>query len=203
MLPEIQKYFKHIEAADPDSTRIEEASKLVKKCGFDAKVAFRTSAIEKLDLEKESIDVILCSHVIQHVHTDSVSKIFLKFRDVLTKDGLLFVMTAHSRKNYDYYIKSTLIDSKNFEEKIVEAEFNSLINNVQNVLLIHFFSVKNIRRLLKNTGFALIDYRSFHILCKRSFLDRIIKRDQFVNRFSFLKARYGRDILFIAKKVAE
>jgi hypothetical protein len=112
-------------------------------------------------------------------------------------------MTTHSRKNHDYYVKGALIDSKNVEEKIGAAEFNSLINNEQNVLPIHFFSVKNVKRLLKNTGFTLIDYRTFHLLCKPTFLDRILNRDHFVNKFNFLKTRYGRDILFIAKKIAE
>jgi len=203
LLPEFQQYFSHILAVDPDSTQIEKAGKLARDKEFSDKVIFKVSLVEQLDWEKESIDVILCSHIIQHVHTETISKILHKFNEILKQDGLLFILTTHSRNDFDYYVKGYLKNSKSIEEKIREEKFNSLINIEQNVLPLHFFSIKNVKTILKNSGFVLLDYRSFHVLGKLTFLDKITNRDHLVNTFECLKTRFGRDILIISQKLVK
>jgi len=200
LLPEFERYFDYILAIDPDFSQIEKAKDLVKNHKFANKLTFRVTPIEELDWKGESIDVILCSHVLQHVNTDSVLLILQKFRDLVKKEGLLLITTCHSRRGYDYYAKGYLKCSKVIEERIEKEEFNSLIFNEENILPHHFFSPKSITEVLENLGFRLLNFRVFHVLGKMSVLDKIIDMDHLVNSMDFLKTRLGRDMLLIAQK---
>jgi 2-polyprenyl-3-methyl-5-hydroxy-6-metoxy-1,4-benzoquinol methylase len=200
LLPEIQTYFSNILALDPDPLQIDKAKKIAKNRGLADKVVFKVTSAEQLDWKEESFDVILSSHIIQHVHTEIIPKILRKFHKVLKPDGLLFIMTTHSRKDRGYYVKAVLKGSKSIEQKIGKEEFNSLIINDQNILPIHFFSVKNLQNILKNSGFILIQYRSYHILSKSSFFAGERNRDELVNTSDSLKSKFGRDILLICQK---
>jgi len=200
LLPEFQRFFRNILAIDPDSSQIDETRKLVKSHGFLDKVMFKVVPTELLEWKKESIDVVLCSHVIQHVETETVPKILRKLHDVLKPNGLLFILTTHSRQNHDYYMKDILKGTNAIELKIEKEEFDSLIRNQECILPLHFFSVNTISELLKETGFTLLDFRSFHILDGPGLVDKIVDRDEITNRFDRSKRKFGRDALFICKK---
>jgi ubiquinone/menaquinone biosynthesis C-methylase UbiE len=200
LLPEFQKYFSNILAIDPDSLQIEKAEKTARINGFADKVVFKTTSAEQLDWKEESIDVILSSHVIQHVHTKTIPKILSKFHRILKSDGLLFMMTTHSRRNRGYYARAILKDSKTIEQKISKEEFNSLILNDQNILPIHFFSVQNLQNMLRDSGFVLTQYKSYHVLNKTKFSPDKRDRDELVNSSDSLKSKFGRDILLISRK---
>ena len=202
LLPEFQRYFSNILAIDPDPLQIDKAKKIAKNKGFVEKVVFKVTSAEQLDWKEESVDVILSSHIIQHVHTETIQRILCKFHKVLKSDGLLFIMTTHSRKNRGYYAKAILKGSKSIEQKIGKEEFNSLIINNQNILPIHFFSVQNLENILKNSGFILIQYRSYHILSKTRFLADKEDRDKLVNTSDSLKPKFGRDIMLLSQKQA-
>lgn len=199
LLPKFQKYFSNILAIDPDPLQINKAKKLAKNNGFAEKVVFKVTSAEQLDWEKESINVILSSHIIQHVHSETISKILHKFHEILKSNGLLFIMTTHSRRNYGYYKKGILRGSKSFEQRITKKEFNSLITNNQNILPIHFFSVQNLENILRKSGFILISYSGYHILSKTKTLTKEKYRDELLND-DFLKFRFGRDIMLISEK---
>lgn len=200
LLPEFQKYFSNILAIDPDPLQIDKAKKIAKNKGFADKVVFKITSAEQLDWKEESVDVIFSSHIIQHVHTETIPKILGKFHKVLKADGLLFVMTTHSRKNRGYYAKAILKGSKCSEQKISKKKFNSLIINNQNILPIHFFSVQNLENILKNSGFILIEYRSYHILSKTRFFADKEDRGKVVNTTDSLKSKFGRDIMLLNQK---
>lgn len=200
LLPEFQKYFSNILAIDPDYSQIQKAKKLVTEMGFADKLLFNMTAVDQLKWEKESFDVILCSHVIQHVHTEKVPKILHNFHELLKPDGLMFLMTTHSRRSYGYYVKSFLKDSKLVEEKIRKTEFNSLIKNERNILPIHFFSINNLINILRRTGFVLTSFRTYHVMRKPNIIAADEDIDIQVNNSDYLKAKFGRDILLISQK---
>ena len=201
LLPEFQKYFSQILAIDPDCTQIEKAKQTVRNHGFEDKVTFKVASAEQLEWEKESIDVILLSHIIQHVSTDTIQKILSRFHEILKQNGLLFLMTTHSRKNNDYYVKEMLVKSRVVERRVNEQEFNSLINNTQNILPVHFFSKKNITTVLAKNGFKVLDFRTYHILSRSKLLALPLNRDDAVNATDQMKTKSGRDILLISHKI--
>jgi 2-polyprenyl-3-methyl-5-hydroxy-6-metoxy-1,4-benzoquinol methylase len=200
LLPEFQRYFSSILAIDPDYSQIEKAKKVARERGFADKVLFNITSVDQLNWEKESFDVILCSHVIQHVHTKTIPKILHGFHELLKPDGLMFLMTTHSRRSYGYYIKSFLKDSKLVEQRIRKTKFNSLIKNECNILPIHFFSTKNLANLLKKAGFVLHSFRTYHVIRKSKIFSQEEDRDILVNNSNYLKSKFGRDIMLVCQK---
>src|SRR3972149_8529176 len=69
LLSEFQEFFKKIVAIDPDRPALEAAKETSRERSISEKVIFQNASIEKFEWQKRSIDVILCSHVLQHVHT--------------------------------------------------------------------------------------------------------------------------------------
>lgn len=197
LLPEFESYFDKILAIDPDEHLLEIAKDTAEKFGLSKKVIFQKTSIEKIDWEKGSVDVILRSHVLQHVHTEAVANILAKFEQLLKNNGLVFITTCHSRKNYDFYTKMYLKNREVIEEGIEKNEFNFLSRNEKDILPIHFFSKKNIFRMLRGFHFEILDFKSFHILNRIPFVDHIVFRNRLINSFSLLQTRLGRD-MFIA-----
>lgn len=200
LIPKFENYFDKILAIDPDERLLEIAKDTVERLGLSRKVIFQHTSIEKLRWKERSIDVILCSHVLQHVHTDSLANILAKFEQLLKNRGLVFITTCHSRKDYDFYTKMYLKNREVVEENIEKDEFNFLIRNKKNILPIHFFSKKNISKMLRDFRFEILDFKSYHILNRILFLDHIIFRDKLVNAFSLLQSRLGRDMFIVCRR---
>ena len=200
LLPEFEEYFSRLVAIDPDSSQVEKAKNLVNELGFADKVTFQVKSIAELDCDRNTFDIILCNHVLQHVHTNSVPAIMQKFGAVLKEQGLLFITATHSTRDYDYYVKAYLEGCEAVETEIGEEGFDSLVSDGKGILPIRFFAIRNLVRLLRDSGFELLDFRSYHTLGRMLFLDRVVDRDRFVNCFDFLKNRFGRDMLVIAQK---
>jgi SAM-dependent methyltransferase len=203
LLHEFEAYFDKILAVDPDVKQIDKAANLAKQQEFAGKTVFEAVPIEEFNWPRDSIDVILCSHVIQHVRTENVPRILNKFGDLIKKDGLLFIMTTHSSRKTDFFVKDYLNEGEFIEENIDEEEFNSLVKNDLNVLPLHFFSLNSITKELRDSGFALQDFYSYHILSQSIVLDKVIERDQIANRSKWLKSKTGRDMLIIGKKIVK
>jgi len=201
LLPEFESYFDKMIAIDPDEYLLEMAKDTAKKSGLSRKVVFQHTSIEKLEWKERSIDVILCSHVLQHVHTDSLTNILTKFEQLLENNGLVFITTCYSRKDYDFYVKMYLKNREVVEEVIEKDEFNLLIDDEKNILPIHFFSKKNMFKMFRDFRFEIIDFKSFHILNRIPFVDHIVFRDKLVNSFSLLQSRLGRDMFIACRRV--
>lgn len=184
LLPRFQDHFDKVLATDRDPAQIERARDLVRSRGFADKVVFETASIEELSWPKASIDAILCSHLLQHISTDSVPLVLQKFCTLSKANGALFIMTTHA-KNQDYFAKEYLIEQELIEEKISEDEFNSLISNKSNILPLHFFSTKSIQNAMRDSGYKLLEYRLFHI----------------VNRID-TKRKEDRDMLLVCQKTS-
>ena len=197
------EHFTHILAIDPDEHRLNNARKTIEGLGILDKVDFDATPIEELE-ENEKFDVILCSYVMQHVHTSLVPKIIKKFTNLLKSPGLLFITSCHSTKREDYFAKNFLQDSKLIEETIDQDSFNSLVFE-ENEFPIHFFSRENIEELLKSFDFKIIDYKVFHILENDIEGKYIFNKDEkdlrgiIVNKSPELQDKYGRDFFIAAK----
>jgi 2-polyprenyl-3-methyl-5-hydroxy-6-metoxy-1,4-benzoquinol methylase len=201
LLPEFESFFHKMLAIDPDKYLLEIAKDTVKKHGLSRKVTFQHTSIEKLEWKERSIDVILCSHVLQHVHTDSLTNMLVKLEQLLENGGLLFITTCYSRKDYDFYTKMYLKNHGVVEEGIKKEKFNFLICNEKKILPIHFFSKKNIFKMLRDLHFEMLGFKSFHVLNRMSLLDCIVFRDKLVNFFPFLQSRLGRDMFIVCRKL--
>ena len=160
LLPEFEKYFKNILLIDPDKNRIQSAKELVDKLNLSDKVTCKTLSIESINLSQK-FDVILCNHVLQHVHTKKIRSILEKLYEILNENGLLLLTTCNSKKNKGYFVKQYVKNSKLTEEIINEDEFNILTDKKEE-LPIHFFDKGNLINLLKDLNYKLNFFEKFH-----------------------------------------
>jgi SAM-dependent methyltransferase len=161
LIPLFECFFNRVLAVDPDPTQILKAKQLTENLNLTSKVTLKVAPIESLDWQKETIDVILCSHVIQHVNTETVKLILQKFYTLSKPNGLLILTTAYAPAQ-DYYMINYLKQSKFFEHQITKDEFNGLITNEAAKLPIHFFSTETLQTLMKNAGFTCLEIQPYH-----------------------------------------
>lgn len=192
------KYFDQILAIDPDKSRLSTAKDIIQSLGVSDKVRFDDAPIEELE-EQEKFDVILCSHILQHMHTELIQEVISKFKRMLKEQGLLFITTCHSTTGEDYFIKEYLNESNLTEKIIDEDNYNSLVFGI-NQLPIHLFSRESIEKVLKKSNFEIVDYKVFHIIEKNFQASNLTERDLLVNKFPDLQSKYGRDV-FVASRI--
>ena len=189
-----EKYADEIIGIEPDKDRRKSAVKKAKRKEADIDI----SGLNFLEADfGEVFDIVLCSHVLQHVKTSDLSEFADRLRDNLVEGGLLILTTSHSTGRSDVFVKSYSEDAVLKEERVSEQEFNGLVTNDENVLPVHLFTIKNLEKLLE--GFDFRTVRVFHELHSVTFLDSLVFRDKWINLPS-LKKRVGRDVLVVAEK---
>lgn len=187
-------YASKITGVEPDEARREKAVEEAESIEIDVDV--RSEGFLDADFE-EKFDIILCSHVIQHVNTSDLEDLALGLRKNLSEGGLLIITTSHSCSRNDIFMKSYFDNGPVEEEEVSEQEFNSLVINNENILPVHLFTLENLEILLK--GFEFRSTRVFHELHSVTLLDYLIFRDKWIN-LPFLKKRMGRDVMVVAEK---
>ncbi|HBY19881.1 MAG TPA: hypothetical protein DEG71_02555, partial [Clostridiales bacterium] len=105
LVGEFQEYFYRIVAIEPDKKRFAETVKNISNTSYSSKVELRNILIQELDNE-EKYDVILCSHILQHIQTEELAKVLQKLKAILKPNGLLLITTCHSIEEEDLYIKA-------------------------------------------------------------------------------------------------
>jgi len=151
------KYFDYITIIEPDEERLQKAKENIKRENANfIKTPFLSSK-----LPKNYFDVVVCSHVIQHVKTKDVPSTINKIHSILKMNGILVLLTNYTRKDYDFFTKLFLDKSIVKELQISENKFNSLVINKKLILPVHFFSIKTLYKDLDK--FSIIKSKSFHL----------------------------------------
>ena len=161
LLPHFHSFFKKIYAVDPDSNRLSKAVETARELGIEQKVIFINTALEEYKSEQE-FDVILSSHIIQHVQRHLVGKIISGCFQHLKPGGQLFLMTSYSTKSDDYYVKDYFVDNSFVEEEISPDMFDSIVNNNDGILPVHFFTRQSLVDLFQDNSLVIKHMQSFH-----------------------------------------
>lgn len=198
MLIEFNDLFYKGIGVDPDSARLQKASRNIAIKNLSKKITFQNTTIEETELN-EKADIILCSHVLQHIGTAAVDDILQKFRVLISDQGLLFITTCHSTTTEDSYSKSRYQNGVFSEDWIDKEEFNSLVTNSKSFLPAHFFTKLSLENLLEKAGFEIIDFQVYHILGDVNGLNDTKMRDSFVNENTDRQEKYGRDLFVVAR----
>jgi ubiquinone/menaquinone biosynthesis C-methylase UbiE len=192
------QFFKNIVAIDPDPIRLKIAQDFNDDSSQLTNKKFICGDVNELNLPTNHFDVILISHVIQHIHTDDVDKVLMKVYELLKPGGLLILTTSHSRDSDNRFIKTNKKKNGRFRQKtITQNAYNSYITNQQGILPVHLFSITDLRKRLDK--YKILAVKVFHILKFPEIFDAFIFRDRMVNNF-LPKKFFGTDILLIAKK---
>lgn len=124
---------------EPDNERLVEAFEVLKENGIKNVHRFNV-CIEQFDDSYCKADIIICSHVIQHVSMDAIKMILAKFRSCLKDNGILFLLLPLSYSDYSEFvvhglefdirkIRKDMYDSYNDVIKLLEKEGYSIPSN--------------------------------------------------------------------------
>lgn len=118
---------------EPDPMRIKEAKKKLLNLNVD----YYNMRFERLEWNNIGLfDVILCSHVIQHVSTERYEQIIAQFHYLLKNNGLIFLMCPLSfTKNNEYVVHGLEYDMWRIDKNEIENS-NYRINNILDLLKI-------------------------------------------------------------------
>lgn len=191
-----EEQFDEVVAIEPDIERLKIAESNARILKLSNKIIFKRVAIEDVD-DIGQFDFILCSHVLQHVHTDAVPIIIKTFKNLMKKDGLLCITTCHSTNDKGYFVNNLMRNSQLIRETITKDEFNSLINS-RGTLPAHIFRLEEISRLLSANGFKIIEFRVFHLDKRILGLENEKEIDNAANFSPDLQERAGLDMMVAA-----
>jgi 2-polyprenyl-3-methyl-5-hydroxy-6-metoxy-1,4-benzoquinol methylase len=161
LIPVFADSFEKIIAIEPDSNRIEKAKSTVAVANLLDKVDFINLLIQEVVLEQK-VDVVLSSHIIQHISTTAVPVVVQKMSDMLKPDGILILTTNHSPRDEDKFTKGYLHNGENIEDIITKNQFEDLIGNMSGVIPVHMYSPESLSQLLGHAGLDVIEQHLFH-----------------------------------------
>jgi len=189
-------FFREIIFLEPDILRLEKAKNNFFRAGIK-NIQIKQTTLQNSGIESNSCDLILISHVIQHVETSTLSEIFSMAYKILKKDGKIIVTTSHSRRINDYYSKVSMKAGKIKSKIISENDFNNLVMNEDGVLPVHNFTIKSLKNYLSN--FVIEKTLVFHEMFPKTVFDKWFNRDEIIN-WPFFRHITGRDVYVLARK---
>ena len=194
----LSPYFREVTALDPDHGRLAQAQSAALEHGVP-NIRFLEEEFLTLEMPGESFDVVMISHVIQHINICTVPNFFSKAHQLLKRRGKLIITTSHAKQgNGTAFSKAVLNGDRSSEVPIDEKEFNRLVVNSVGVLPVRFFSFGALRDMLSSL-FDIETERVFHELYPRNIFDLVMFRDTLIN-LSCIRDFFGRDMLVEARK---
>ncbi|MDT8308618.1 MAG: methyltransferase domain-containing protein [Bacteroidales bacterium] len=198
LLPEFEQHFRHITAIEPDPERFYASLNKVKELAIDHKTILKNISAE-LFFSKTRYDFILCSHVLQHIHTDIVSPLIQNLCNHLSDHGVIALTTCHSNESNDIFYINYLGNGTPIKEVVGKEKFNTL-TNCKDGLPIHYFNADKLISELEDIGLKTTLFRVFHV----SKEDRNILQqpdiDSYINSSLRMQQQYGIDMLLLLEK---
>ena len=189
-------YFNRTVALEPDESRLGTAETTFENQGL-CDIACLQQKFLDARFTDSSFDAVICSHVIQHIPSYEVADFIDKTWKILKKNGVLVLLTTHSRKRHNVYLDSYVEEGQLMEPVISEARFNDLCEHPSGSLPSCLFSLGNIREQLH--GFKIPRMRVFHALYRMNLLDSLVFRDRVIN-LPLIRRYCGQDMFLMGVK---
>jgi nucleoside phosphorylase/SAM-dependent methyltransferase len=198
----LAEYCRHVTALEADPVRFNAAKSNVRSedGSLFVRIEFVNERLEKFNPSRK-YDLVICSHVLQHVRCDKVPILLQKIRALCSDRGSVLIMTTLSPDDQDSFKKGWLDDSCRVHEDPVSAdEFDRLVENRLGFLPIRFFSFGNLKRLMLDAGLRLEGHWLYHCVgTNPGELASKYSRDQIANSLpGAAKHAMARDIALAA-----
>lgn len=199
LIAELAADFRRIVAVEPDAARLARAKEAIRRAGLENKVEISHNTIEDLD-DCPRFDAVVCSHVLQHVHTRSAPIILRKLRELLVPGGRLALGTCHAVTGEESFDQSLLREGRLVVEPVSRERFDALIHNRDGILPCRYFTEPDLLAMLDAAGFEVIEAWLYHVDAP-SFdeLGGAGDIDARINADPDLRRRMGVDILVLAE----
>ena len=188
-------YVESITGVDPDISRVNEALKQAEKIDSQ-KIKVLNGDITLV--ENNRYNVVLTSHIFQHMSLDTVKEIVSKLNKIIPKDGLLLITTTFSGKEKDILSIEYSKRNRRKSKRISERKFNKIISK-QGFLPVRRFSINTIKEILESNGFSIEKKASFHFDKRKVKEGLSVELDNKLNELG--KIKYAIDMMYICRKV--
>ena len=187
-------YVSHITGLEPDYNRYLDAEMEAKKVD-SKKIDVINGYIDCL--KDDAYDVVIISHIFQHIPIEETKKTLDCLQDMITKDGYIFITTTFSDMSKDSYKLVYLKDNKYFEENVTENEFVKK-SAEEGILPTREFSYKTMEILAKNSGFVIEDMFLYHFKVQKDGEVLATVYDEKMNKEK--KYQEAKDVLYVLRK---
>jgi SAM-dependent methyltransferase len=200
LLPWISTFAARITAVDPDKDRLAIAKASNSQLDNQSDVTYSAGPLGTL--KEASYDLIVSSHIIQHLVTDDVTSFLKQLHRLMSPDGLLVLSYSRAAVGDDRYSVDRVQDEKVESRPIDKEQFNRIVRESESGSLpIHFIDPNYLVRLAKDLGFKELWRWSFHALDDLGDLDQYVHRDELVNSSPELSRELGRDAMVIWQRI--
>lgn len=166
LLPLFGSHAREICAVDHDVERLDAARELGSRARL-GNVQFVDTGIDQLDARiprrHRSFDLVVCSHVLQHVPTTRVLELVVALASLVSCRGRLVLTTAYTSGVDDFVACDWSPNGEIREQLVCESEFNRRLL-VERGLGAHRFTLRSLNRLLTLGGLRVLETRPFHVL---------------------------------------
>lgn len=195
LFPMFASYVKSITGVDPDESRLTEAIKEAKKIR-EIEIELINGDITKV--EKNKYDVVLISHIFQHIPKNTIENIVEKLSKMIPIGGIICTTTTYTDSKKDVYTMEYLKDGKRVSKRIDEKTFNENISN-NGILPVREMSFNTMKTIFGSYGFVVEKMVGYHFKKENTKEELSVENDNQMNKTGNIKN--AKDSMYIFRKV--
>jgi SAM-dependent methyltransferase len=191
----IARFASKITAVDPDSERLNAARKRAAELPAGTEATFRQSPIT--DLSGGPFELVVCSHVIQHVPTTELVPILRRFHEI-TADGAALVLSfSRAPVGQGGYSLDRLERGEVRSQRVDRRQFNQACTarNACETLPVRHVDPEELAAEAAGAGWLASWDWTYHVLDDLGVVDEHADRDELTNDSPPLRRYLGRDIV--------
>ncbi|MFD8499042.1 class I SAM-dependent methyltransferase [Amycolatopsis sp. NPDC059657] len=190
LLPWIAKFAARITAADPDPERLAAAKNA--KLPEATQVAFEVSPIT--GVRGGPFDLIMCSHVIQHVPTAELQPLLDGLRAVAAPGASLVLSFSRAPFGRGGYSIDRISPDGVRSEHVGQSRFDEALASGE-ALPVRLVDPEQLTAMAADAGWAPEWDWTYHVLDDLGVVDEHTDRDELVNAAPALRRQLGRDMV--------
>ncbi|WP_052121153.1 bifunctional 2-polyprenyl-6-hydroxyphenol methylase/3-demethylubiquinol 3-O-methyltransferase UbiG [Amycolatopsis sp. MJM2582] len=197
MLPWLSELAGRVTAIDPDPGRLAKAAQVARELGDSAEIVTQVGNLH--ELRAGPFDLVLCSHVIQHIPTADLVPLLNSIRELITPDGVLMLSCTRAPVGDEKFSLDRMTEHGVESHRVDRARFDEVARAAtgKEGLPIHHRDPIRLAELGRSLGWAQVWTWSFHVLEPLPEFDISGDRDEWVNGSPELLRRFGRDAVVL------
>lgn len=198
LIPVFLPFVAEIMAIEPDFNRYIKAKEETGKHPDGEKAQIVQTDLSGFQTDRK-FDIVLSSHVIQHIPTPSTSGHLKKLAQMTEPGGLLIINTCHTVVGHEIKVVNEITEKGDFiEHEINEEEFNKFAVS-KDRLPMRKFCKEDLEKNMEELGFESIFYNVFHVSKEdqKQYGENV---DEIINDDEVLQSSHGRDMSVIFRK---
>jgi len=185
-----------IVAVDPDAARL--AAGAGRADGLGAEI--ETLVTDVHELVAEPFDLVLCSHIIQHIPTGELVPLLTRLGEVTEPGGLLVLTYTRAPVGEERFTLDRITGTGVESEVVGRARFDEAARGCIEALPIHHRDPVRLAELGRSLGWTQLWSWSFHVLDSWPAFGPDGDRDELVNASPELLRRFGRDAVVLWRR---